>query len=212
MPLILWAAIAVLFVVVAIQCFAFLETLRQLAEIRREFEAYQGATELSGVVPIGMTLPDLALIDPSTTTPVALRDRMTTGGLVFLHPGCVSCHTVAQQLDRYAGLQQPGTSLVAIVEGRTADEAEQFIKETGLGPAAILIDPNGELARSIGLTVKPAVVVVYNGATQATATIRSASQADEFMMKALRNGTAMPEEPTTRSVATSKVREISSSS
>ena len=79
-----------------------LEILRQLSEFRRELDASHGLTDLE--MPLGVVVPNVTLLTAQAQTPIALHKALSevATALIFLHPGCKACHTVARGIHRVA--------------------------------------------------------------------------------------------------------------
>jgi hypothetical protein len=186
MPAAGWLAFVLLWVIVVIQGFAFLEILRQLSEIRRELELESGPTELPNFA-TGSMPSNLPEVHSASGSALNLWSRLGRRGtaLVFLHPGCVTCHRVAKELPPIAGRQDTDVTVVAIVEARQESEAREFMRQTQLPADLAVVDLNGGVAAAFGINVKPGVVVVSNRATAGAATVRSADQIDEYLAKVL---------------------------
>jgi len=178
METVFWVSYALLWIVVAVQGFAFLELMRQAAQLREALQVYQGPSEQKEVYHVGEQLPPSAAQEALTGAPVRWNERLAgdLGVLVVLHPGCVTCHGVAQGLPALLSNLQNGISVVPVVEGRNLEVARAFMRELSLDAATTVLDEEPSLARVLNVSVKPAAVVLFEGRVESAHTIRSATQ------------------------------------
>lgn len=170
-----WLAFGLLWVLVAIQGFAFLELVRQVADLRQGTEA-QGPRLLSDAIPVGSPLPNppVSLRSMQTREPISwaqvLGDAATA--LVFLHPSCATCYTVASDLRRVMNVQDTGVKIVPVLTARSPERALEFVQSTKLPTEFGLVDEDGEgLAKALSLNRKPAVVAIRGSKIAAVATV-----------------------------------------
>ena len=80
---------------------------------------------------------------------------------------CVPCRRELPQLQQYA-LEHPEVSIVAVNLGDKPESVTQFAKEIGLN-MPILIDSEGRISSSLGVTSVPATLIIdSNGVVIAT--------------------------------------------
>ncbi len=183
MNAVFWFSYAFLWILLAIQGFAFLEIVRQLGQIREQLGLHDGPMELFGTVKIGERLPDTSAIW-ADGRPVDWSENSVAESavLVFLHPGCMTCHTVANSFPAPDG--SDGPRLIAIVEGRTADDARTFMEEHKMPSSMVILDAEASLARELKINSKPAAVTVRHGLLWKAVAINSPSQLGSVLKEA----------------------------
>jgi hypothetical protein len=180
MGAIFWVSYAALWVVVAVQGLAFLELVRQAAQLRDALQIYEGPKEQLEISYVGEELPGSNARFAATGKPVRWQDLLGRDltVLVVLHPGCLTCHAVAEGLPRLIGTQDEGVSIVPLIEGRNLDAARAFMEELRLDAARCVLDEEPSLSRSLNLTMKPGAVVLFGTEVSSAATVKSASQVE----------------------------------
>jgi hypothetical protein len=183
MPVWFWLAFIALTALVVVQGFAFLEVIRQIGQLREQFHAQDGYTDLADSFVAGQAIPNVLLVTGSSLaeTPANVVAGRGITTLVFLHPGCLTCHSLARQLKPIVGLQPKDVKIAAIVEGRSLEEARRFMLGNGLLPEHTYLDDGGALAQALNLKVKPAVVIARDKVAVSAASVRTADQVDQFV-------------------------------
>jgi hypothetical protein len=180
MDAVFWVSYAALWVVVVVQGLAFLELVRQAAQMREALQIYEGPKEQLEISYVGEVLPHSNARFAATGEPVRWQDLLgrDLSVLVVLHPGCLTCHAVAEGLPRLIATQHDGVSIVPLVEGRNLEAARAFMEELRLDPARCVLDEEPSLSRSLNLTMKPGAVVLFGKQVSSAATVKSASQVE----------------------------------
>lgn len=174
MSAVFWGSFAVLWVLVVIQGFAFLEVLRQLAQIRKQLGPQQGALIVPGVVKTGAELPQLTGINAGTLQTATWSEHLVKdiGVIAIFRAGCTSCWGVAKDLTALSRDLRSEASIVALVEG-IVDEVQAFIDQSGLDPNMVIIDEGGLTTRRLGVTFTPGAVTVRGRRLQQAAIVNS---------------------------------------
>lgn len=156
-----WLSYAVLWALVAIQGFAFLELLRQVGQIRRELGPKQGALIVPGAVDTGATLPELSGLGAADLRPARWDSYLGADQslAIFLTTRCVSCRTIAEDLSGFAIDVRREAGVVVVVEG-SIQEVSAFIREAGLDQHMVVIDEKGATSKRLGITWSPAAVTI----------------------------------------------------
>jgi hypothetical protein len=207
MPLLFWLAFAILWIIVLIQGFAFLEVVRQLADIREGTDSLRGPRLLPDTVSVGEELPiPESLRHADTGDPVewpSIIGREATA-LVLLHPGCATCYTVSRDVRRVANSQRTGRKVIPIVSAYSPERAEDFIRETLLPKESVLVEvasgeDNDRFAKALNVNRKPAAVVLRGSKIAAAATVLNGDHLDILLDSVLQeqyvaDGKTSPEE------------------
>jgi hypothetical protein len=180
MDAIFWISYAVLWVLVAVQGLAFLEMVRQNAQLRDALHVYEGPKEQLEISYVGEELPASNARFALDGAPIRWSDHLGQDltVLVVLHPGCLTCHSVAEGLPRLIGSHDDGVRVIPVVEGRNLDAARAFMEELHLDPARAVLDEEPSLSRSLNLTIKPGAIVLFGKEVASAATVKSASQVE----------------------------------
>jgi hypothetical protein len=186
MELIFWITYAALWVMVAVQGVAFLELLRQTAQMREQLSVYTGPSEQAEIFHVGEPLPESGARWALDGKPVRWEDHLgrDLSVLVILHPGCLTCHGVAEGLPRLISSTDSGAAVLPIVEARSLDAAREFMEELHLDPEHTILDEEPTLSRGLNLSVKPAAVTLFGREVVSAATVKSASQVEILLRDA----------------------------
>ncbi|GEM_PF-1513059 len=180
MSALFWVSFGALWLIVAVQGFAFLEVLRQVGEMRRQLGSRQGVMIVPDAVKTGAPLPELSGQAASDLCPAKWDEYLGPGLnlLVLLTAHCITCRHVAEELKGLAADVKGETTLMVILDTRDGqlDEAQTFIRETGLDPRMVVIDEGGRTAKQLGVGWNPAVVTVHRRELGEAAIINDATQ------------------------------------
>lgn len=184
---IFWVSYAVLWIIVLIQGFAFLEILRQIGLLRRQIGPQQGAMIVSGAIDPGTPLPKLSGYAPQQDLAAPewgdyFGDAL--GVAVFLTTHCVTCREVAHDLNGLAHDLAPIAHVVAIIEGGS-DAVKTFVTEVGLDSRLVVIDEDGETARALGVDWRPAAVTTRDGVVAQAGIVNNVIQIDSLVQEEL---------------------------
>jgi thiol-disulfide isomerase/thioredoxin len=183
---IFWISYAVLWVVVAVQGFAFLEAIRHIGLLRERLGPYQGAGIVPSKIDMGSPLPELTALTAAGDE-AAWADYLHAplGLVLFLSPHCVTCRDVAEGLPALAGELDGEASVVTIIEG-PAEEVRAFVRETELPPRLVAIDEAGATSKRLGMQWTPAALSIRGGDTLGTAAVvNDIYQVDSFVSEEL---------------------------
>jgi hypothetical protein len=203
MDLLFWITYVALWLVVALQGFAFLELLRQNAQMREALNVYEGPKEQTDIYRVGEELPASQARQALTGEPVRWAERLGSelSILVILHPGCLTCHSVADGLPKLVASADSRTAVIPVVEGRNLEAAQAFMEELRLDPASTVLDEEPSLSRALNVTVKPAAVVLHGRTVARASTVQSASQVEVLILDAQRRLQARRREAEARPAA-----------
>lgn len=192
---IFWVSYAMLWIVVIVQSFAFLEVMRQIAAIRRRVGPDQGAAMFP--VETGAPLPELSGVTSDTHEPRMWADylRSDVGVAVFMTPRCLKCRDVAAGLQALAANLRNRVDVIAVVQGRPED-VEPFISETGLPRDMTVIDEDGVTASRLGIEVTPAALTLREGSIGVAGVVNSAHHVEVLIeQEDADEGASSPSEP-----------------
>jgi len=160
MDLILSALVLVVLMICGVQSFVLLELLRQVGQLRERSEFKEGITELAAKAAIGRKIPATGGIRTQAGKAAEWSDHLSTGTslVVLLHRGCLTCHSVALGLRDVIRSLPGGVRVVAVVDGRSEEDARAFVAGAGLESVPTLIDVGGTLASELGILERPAVL------------------------------------------------------
>lgn len=178
-----WLSFALLWALVVVQGLAFLELLRQVAQLRKDVGPSLGALIVPGVVEVGAPLPPLAGVRASDGGKAAWSDYLLkeSGVIVLLRSGCVSCHTLAAELSNFASSVKTDFFTVAVIEGRR-DETVEFIRHTGLDASLVVIDEEGATAHRLGVSFSPGAVSVRDGSLYQAGIVNNVTQVHALLL------------------------------
>lgn len=194
-----WVSYGVLWLVVAVQGFAFLEVIRHVGLLREQVGPYQGAALVPSKVDIGSPLQELTAVAADEPREAAWSDylRAPLGLVLFLSTRCATCRDVAGGLGALARELGDEASVVAIVEG-PSEEARAFVSDTGLPPDLVAIDETGATSKRLDIPWTPAVLSIRGGDTLGTAAVvNDIYQVDSFASEELAKATDDPASETT---------------
>lgn len=179
-----WVSYAVLWVVVAIQSFAFLELLRQIAALRRRVGVDQGASLMPGTVETGALLPELIGELVATGREAGWQDLLSNdiGVAVFVSPRCPTCHKVAEGLATLRASYRDVADVVVVVDG-PREEVLTFLDETRVPTAAVIFDEAGETAKRVGISVAPAAMTIRERRIGVAGIVNDAHQVEALLLK-----------------------------
>lgn len=164
----LTASVALLWIVVALEGFLLLGTLRHVGRLALRMGP---ENPLYRQTEIGRTMVSPALPAPDG------RTRL----LLFVSPSCGVC---AQVLRGVAALIGDEAQLIVVSQ---ADEEASYayLLEHGLGDALLVADPDGALSNELGVRETPvAVVTEPAGMTLQSAIVNSARQVESLLLAA----------------------------
>jgi len=169
-----WVSYLLLWLLVGILSLSFLELLRQIGQLRLRLR-----------VDSGPTLVRRADSSAHRKLParIAWNDHLKTepGVLVFLSPSCATCKVVGRELGGLMKRLASDTSIVAIVEGRTKDEARSFANEMRLPEAATILDEGATITRELEVQERPAAALVQDSEIGDVATVRDVAELEAFI-------------------------------
>jgi len=163
---------ALLWVLVIVQGFAFLEVVRQLAHARDGAEFGRSPARAQLDLNPGELLPTIVMgmaDHPEVRIPYALPESTTL--LVVLNPGCYTCQQVGRGMDRIRR-QQSDVRLAVVIEAGSLEQATRLQSDAGIPSEMVLYDVPPSLSKALGLDARPAVIEtkgdVFRGAWNIT--------------------------------------------
>jgi thiol-disulfide isomerase/thioredoxin len=187
-----WVSYGVLWLVLAVQGFAFLEVIRQIGLLRQQVGPYQGAALVPTKIDMGDPLPELTAITAEDQRAASWSDyiRAPVGMVLFLSTHCLTCRDIAEGAGPLARELGDEASIVAVVEGQR-EEALAFARDAGLPASLVAIDEAGATAKGLGIQWSPAALSIREHDTLGTAAlVNDIYQVDSFVSEELakRNG------------------------
>lgn len=175
-----------LWAVLAIQSFAFLETIRQIGLLRKQVGPYQGASLVPTKIDMGAPVAQLAAVDVAGTRPVTWADylRNDFGLVLFLSTHCATCRDIAEDVAALARELQGDADVIAVLEGR-ADEAREFVAQTRLPRELVAIDEQGATSKELGIGWTPAALTIRAEKLGSAAVVNDIYQVDAFVTEEL---------------------------
>jgi hypothetical protein len=193
---IFWVSFGLLWVIVVIQGFAFLEVIRQVGQIRRFLGDKQGVLFMPDTVETGASLPELSGQAAETLQPAQWEGYLGPGLnlLILLTAHCMSCRHIAEELTGYAADIKKEATITAIVESREgqSEEALVFLRETKLDPRMVIVDEGGKTAKRLGVSWNPAVVTIYGRKIGKAAIVNDVYQLHGLLHQELEVENAIP--------------------
>ncbi len=121
MSTLFWISFGILWLVVLVQGFAFLEVLRQIGLIRQQLEPTQGAAVIGGAVTEGAPVPQLVGMRATDGSSANWDQYLSTehGLVVFLTAHCATCRDVAEKLSGYSLDAPDDVSVVAVIQAQS---------------------------------------------------------------------------------------------
>jgi hypothetical protein len=102
------------------------------------------------------------------------------GVLVFLSTDCATCRLVASGLqDLVARFERQ--RIVTVLQARNHDEAAEMLAGAGLAQDEIVLDLEREYGNALGITLRPAAVVVRRGIVSEGAVVRNSRQLQQLL-------------------------------
>jgi thiol-disulfide isomerase/thioredoxin len=177
-----WVSYVILWLVLLVQGLAFLEVLRQMGTLRRQVGPLQGAGVIPRAVETGKPLPELEAVRADDLKPAHWRDYLSTevGVVVFLTMDCVTCRSMAGELAGLAKDVPAEASVMAVVVGGV-DEAVEFISRYELDAGLAVIDPDGSMTKTLGVSWSPGALTIRNGKLGVAAIVNSIYQIDSLV-------------------------------
>lgn len=165
--------ILALALLVVFQGFVLVEMVNQVSQIRRRLDLDDRPVPI-GTGLSGKPLPALAQDAWST------NGGSTDGAFLLLSVDCTTCRLVAAELrtvtDRFEHRR-----VVSVLQAREQGEATEMLLETGLDPEETIVDLDGEYGAAFGIDLRPAAVLVRDGAVGEAAAVRNAGQLRRFL-------------------------------
>jgi thiol-disulfide isomerase/thioredoxin len=184
---IFWVSYGVLWLVLAVQSFAFLEVIRQIGLLRKQVGPYQGAALVPTKIDMGDPLPELTAITAEDQRAASWSDyiRAPVALVLFLSTHCLTCRDLAEGAGPLARELGDEASIVAVVEGQR-EEALAFVRDAGLPTSLVAIDEAGATAKGLGIEWSPAALSIRDRDTLGTAAlVNDIYQVDSFVSEEL---------------------------
>lgn len=177
MSVFFWLSFGVLWLLVVVQGFAFLEVLRQIGQIRHQLEPQQGALIIQGAVQEGDPLPALEGYSAKDHRRANWEDYLnpTLSVVVLLSTHCIICRSLAEDITQLADDVKENVSIIVIL-GDKEDEVQKFLNVTRLDRSIVIIDEKKITAQRFGVTWNPAAITVSEGKLGKAAVINDIHQ------------------------------------
>ena len=177
MSVFFWVSFGILWLLVVIQGFAFLEVLRQVGQIRHQLEPQQGALLIQGAVQEGDALPELEGYSAKDHRRAKWEDYLnpTLSVVVLLSTHCLTCRSLAEDITQFVDDIKKDASIIVILEGKE-DEVQEFINATRLDRSIVIIDEKKITAQRLGVIWNPAAITVPEGKLGKAAVIHDIHQ------------------------------------
>lgn len=184
-----WLSYVALWLVLLVLSLAFVEVLRQLGTLRRQLGPMQGAGIIPRAVDTGSPLPALTGLRATDLAPASWHEYLNTeaGLILFLTPNCVTCRTIAYELDGFANDVSDELDVMAVVVG-DAEEAQKFLSKYGPSRERAVIDPDGSVASTLGVSWSPGALTIEEGRLGVAGIVNSIYQVESLVDEAVRNG------------------------
>jgi thiol-disulfide isomerase/thioredoxin len=182
-----WVSYGVLWLVLGVQGFAFLEVIRQIGLLRKQIGPYQGAALVPTKIDMGDPLPELTAITAEDQRTASWSDYIgaPVAMVLFLSTHCLTCRDIAEGAGPLAREVGDEASIVAVVEGER-EEVLAFARETGLPANLVAIDEAGVTAKGLGIEWSPAALSIREHDTLGTAAlVNDIYQVDSFLSEEL---------------------------
>jgi hypothetical protein len=174
MTILIVCVLVALAVLVVGQGLVLLELVRQMAQMRRELDLDDRPVPISLGERAGRPLPEPARSAWSENG--SSRD----GVLVFLSTDCATCRLVAHGLPELRARSEP-RKILAVLQSRNHDELTEMLAAAGLTRDEVVVDLENDYGSALGVTLRPAAVVVRDGIVSEGATVRNAGQLKQLL-------------------------------
>jgi hypothetical protein len=169
-------AVSVLALLVAFLFAALVEMFRDVRQMR----------DAVGILdrPLPVELGDVAGTTPSAYGLPRALDNAASAIVLFLSERCGTCHTLASALPRSLPPE-----LWVVVEGRTVESTSSFLERYALSASSdgqVVADPEGEIARRIGLQTTPLGFRVDGGVFTYATSVPSSRYLNSIMPEPIR--------------------------
>lgn len=172
---------ALLWILVALISFAFLEVLRQIGQLRKQV-GDAGALIVQSAMEAGQPLPELEAVSYTSLRPADWDTylRTETGVVLVFSTRCSTCRDVAQDVTGYVMSERKKVSVVIIMVGEFR-EAKEFLISTHLPPDLVVIDEEGITLQKLGIKWTPTAMIVHNNTVGKVAVINDIEQIDGLL-------------------------------
>lgn len=185
MTALLLVSYVTLWLLVAVQGFAFLEVVKQIATLRKQIPPPRPL-----VMPTALerdsVLKPLAAISAQSLRPVDWSDYFGKGLnlALFLTPRCSHCYALAQDVDDYFDRIKDHVGVVVVLRAPLT-EGQRFIESTDVNPRFVAIDIDGSTADALGLQAWPMSVLVFGDRVGHGAIVNSVDQIETLIERGL---------------------------
>jgi len=164
MNVLFWISFALLWLLVIIQGFAFLEVLRQIGQINKRLGTRLGARIMPGAIKAGDPPPELGGIAAHTLQPARWEDYLNPrfSVILLLSTHCYTCRMLAEDIPPFAKEVKDEAAILVIVQGRQ-QEVEELITKAKLPPNLVVIDEDQTTAKRFGVLWTPAAITIRQG-------------------------------------------------
>jgi hypothetical protein len=160
----LGAGLSVTAVLVLLQSLVLVEMVKQVAQLRQRVDLDDNPMPVSLGSRAGADFARVDLIDGRPAI------------VVFLSAECSSCKEVGSAIAGMPARIGELVRVLPVIEGIDQIAVDDFLRETLLSNREVVVDFERELAHDVGLTLRPAAVLVRNGAMVEAAAVRTGHQ------------------------------------
>jgi hypothetical protein len=151
------------------------EVLRQIAQLRFRLTLDDRPVPVSLGAAAGEPIPDDHVLGEF------FNSEPRSGLAVFLSTDCLTCRTVAAGISEIARDMRGRLTLAVVLQAASDEERDTFLASAGLPAQLAADDRNGTIGKDLGLSVRPAAVVVRDGRTVEAAAISNANQLRQLL-------------------------------
>lgn len=164
-----------LWLLVAVQGFAFLELLQQSAQIRHHLDLDDQPIPLNVEGLVGRRLPTIPFVNWSALL------RNGNGVLLFLSRECPTCRRIAPGLGDLVARVRPTLDVAVVVRAGTRSGAQAFVDEHRLPCEATVVDEDGAVAEGLGFSITPVALLVRDYRVNEIAGVRNLAQVERLV-------------------------------
>lgn len=151
------------------------EAIRQIADIRHHMDIDDRPRSYSLGHTAGQRLEELVSSDVRRRFP-RIGDLFDANGLLlFLSSDCTTCRSVAEGLPDVIARHELEVPVLVVVDAHLDERRATFLDSTQLDREGVIQD-TGDLAFTVGVSVRPTVLTIRDGRLTDAATVTTATQ------------------------------------
>lgn len=105
--------------------------------------------------------------------------------VLFLSTDCLSCKAIAAELEDVRQDWTDGLALALVLQGRSEEERAAFLLAADLDGDGAIFDEHGAIGGNLGVTVRPAALLVREWRLAEAVAVANGSQLRRFGVSAL---------------------------